>query len=85
MFIRQFGSRGSGEGELQEIWSIAVDKYNLVYVADIGNHCISIFTIEGQFVNDIKCKGLFELFSFLTVDMSGNLYVVDHENILAMF
>ena len=84
VFIRLFGSRGPGGGELGKIQSIAVDRYSFVYVADEGNHRISIFTTDGQFIKSIDFKGSdtgqFDSPCGITVDTLGNLYVVDYKN-----
>ena len=82
--IRQFGSRGSGEGELGEIWSIAVDRHDLIYVPDRGNNRISIFTSDGQFIKNFGSKGSdegqFNSPSDIKIDVLGNLYIADTDN-----
>ena len=42
-YLRQFGSYGSGDGQLDCPSSITIDSHNMVYVAEYGNdfsiHC----------------------------------------------
>ena len=84
-FLRRFGSKGCGDGELDDIKSVTVDGYNLVYVTDSGNHRISIFTTEGQFVMSVGAKdGQFKDLCGITIDVSGNLYVIDKRKRLLM-
>ena len=66
------------------IKSVAVDRYNQVYVVDHYNNCISIFTSDGQFIKSIGSKGSddgqFDDPCGITVDAIGNLYIVDTDN-----
>ena len=57
-FVRAFGSRGSGDGELISPCGVAIgpgtaSRPPLVFVCDKGNHRISIFTRSGAFVRTI--------------------------------
>ena len=56
----------------------------MVYVAEYGNHCISVFTIDGAFIQHIGHRGSgegeFNTPLGITVDTLGNLYVGDHGN-----
>lgn len=55
-FVRQWGSGGSGQGQFNEPWGLAVnDEY--VYVADTWNHRIQKFTLEGDFVGTYGLSG----------------------------
>lgn len=48
--IFKFGKKGSGQGEFQFPYGIAGDKDGNVYVADLYNGKISIFTPKGKFI-----------------------------------
>ncbi|CAI8055041.1 E3 ubiquitin-protein ligase TRIM71 [Geodia barretti] len=50
VYLRQFGKKGEGEGELNEPVSIAIDSGNVVYVGELGNNRISIFSTDGEFI-----------------------------------
>ena len=49
-FLRKFGKRGRGDGELDYTVSVAIDSDDVVYVVEAGNHHISLFTSEGHFI-----------------------------------
>ena len=58
-FLRMFGRRGEGRGELN--WHIALALHpnnNMVYVSESFNYRISVFTIEGQFVTSFDVPGM---------------------------
>lgn len=48
--IFKFGKQGNGEGQFQFPYGITGDKDGNVYVADLYNNRISIFTSKGKFV-----------------------------------
>ncbi len=47
-----FGTQGTGHGQFQFPYGIAVDNNGLVYVADLYNSNIQVFTSSGKFVRD---------------------------------
>ena len=55
-FLAQFGSKGSGPGQLCNPTEIAVDN-GLVYVSEYSNSRISVFTSDGVFVRSFGGKG----------------------------
>ena len=55
-FLRMFGRRGQGKGELDWPISIAVHD-GLLYVGEGVNGRVSVFTLEGQFVTSFGSKG----------------------------
>lgn len=83
-FLRMFGGRGEGKGELREPYGITIDSEDKVYISDWKNHCISIYTPEGQFVTSFGSQGnepgQFHFPSGLAVNDSGLLYVCDAAN-----
>jgi len=48
--VFKFGKKGTGEGEFQFPYGITGDKDGNVYVADLYNCKISIFTAKGKFI-----------------------------------
>jgi len=48
-WIRNWGSRGSGEGQFNIVHGIAVDAQGNVYVADEGNKRVQVFDGDGKF------------------------------------
>jgi DNA-binding beta-propeller fold protein YncE len=51
-FVKTWGERGSGPGQLNLPHSIAVDATGKVYVADRGNHRIQVFDNDGRFLSE---------------------------------
>jgi hypothetical protein len=56
-FVKTFGSKGSGQGQLDMPNSIAVDARGNVYVADLGNKRIQVFDNDGNFKTQIGDVG----------------------------
>ena len=56
-YLRQFGRKGKGEGELDQPVSIDIDSHNVVYVTEYWNHRVSIFTTDGGFIKSFGSKG----------------------------
>lgn len=48
--LREWGQKGTGEGEFQLPGSIALGPDQLIYVPDQGNSRIQVFTRDGKFV-----------------------------------
>jgi DNA-binding beta-propeller fold protein YncE len=48
-WIRNWGSRGSGEGQFNIVHGIAIDAQGNVYVGDEGNKRVQVFDTEGTF------------------------------------
>ena len=84
MFVAQWGSQGSGEGQFAGARSVAVDNKGNVYVADTDNHRIQKFTGEGQFVVQWGSQGSGEGQFFvpygIAVDGAGHVYGGDSQN-----
>jgi len=49
--VLQFGTSGSGRGELSRPAGVSIDKHGDIYVADRGNHRIQLFGQNGNFVD----------------------------------
>ena len=83
-YLVQFGSNGSGGGQVLTPTSVAVDTHNLVYVTDHNNHRISIFNTSGKFIRYFGKDGTgetdFNSLNGIAVDLLGNLYVSDTSN-----
>ncbi|MGA2586662.1 MAG: PEGA domain-containing protein [Candidatus Aminicenantales bacterium] len=83
-FVAKWGSYGSGDGQFNGIWSIAVDSSGNIYVADTLNHRVQKFTSGGGFVAAWGSLGYgdgqFNDPTGVAVDASGNVYAVDSNN-----
>ena len=56
-FLYEFGSYGSGDGELNQRTGLAVDKTGHLLVCSLGNHKVQVFTLDGRFVTKFGEKG----------------------------
>ena len=81
-FLRMFGNVGRAEERLCGPYSVAVESSGMVYVSQPKQHCISVYTCEGQFLtsfstvleNEVKRDtGPFGL----AMDSQGLVYVCD--------
>ena len=76
-FINQWGSKGSGQGELSEPHSIAMDSQGRLFVGDRENNRIQIFSQEGAFIDEWRQFGR-PSGIFITPD--DKIYVADSES-----
>lgn len=80
----QFGSRGDGNGSLNNPAGITVDDQGQFVVADRSNHRVQIFQQNGTFVTKFGGKGqgdgLMRFPAGVAVDKRGQLYVADTFN-----
>lgn len=81
--------RTIGQGELKEPLRIALDEERgRLYVSDLADQQVKVFTLEGQFVQAIggekgvrsQADGEFNRPNDLAVDRDGNLFVCDQLN-----
>ena len=57
VFVKSWGSRGSGDNQFKIVHGIAVDANGNVYVADRGNNRIQVFDNNGTFKSSITTGG----------------------------
>jgi DNA-binding beta-propeller fold protein YncE len=57
MFVKSWGSTGTGQGQFNVVASIAADKQGNVYVADRGNRRIQVFDGNGTYKSEITNVG----------------------------
>ncbi|MGD0176101.1 MAG: hypothetical protein ABSC50_04665 [Candidatus Bathyarchaeia archaeon] len=83
-FLLKWGSSGSGNGQFNEPYGLAVDSAGNVYVTDIGNDRVEKFTSTGAFLNWWGSlgsgNGQFSSPKGVAVDSAGNVYVTDVDN-----
>jgi DNA-binding beta-propeller fold protein YncE len=81
--VTSFGTQGSGDGQFQSPWGIAIVN-GVVYVSDVQNSRLQAFTTAGVFLG--KWGGLgsgayqFSNPSGIATDASGKLYIDDAGN-----
>ncbi|MDA0832852.1 MAG: hypothetical protein O2955_06695 [Planctomycetota bacterium] len=89
--LREWGTKGSGDGEFLLPGSVAVGPDNLIYVPDQGNSRVQKFTKEGKYVGqfgslgfepgqfggDQSPGGRFAGPQFVAFDSHSNIYTTD--------
>ena len=83
-FTLKWGTQGSGDGQFNTPYGIAIDSSGDVYVADYLNNRVQKFTIPGVFLIKWGTHGnrgrQFDRPIDVAVDASGNVYVADLYN-----
>lgn len=82
-FLLQWGSQGTGPGQFSNPVSVHLDENGLVYVADLSNHRIQVFDMEGNHVDTWGTPGMGDgqfLFPYDAVTHDGFVYVADSVN-----
>jgi DNA-binding beta-propeller fold protein YncE len=84
IFELSWGTSGTGNGEFEFPYDIAVDASSNVYVVDSYNHRVQKFDSDGNYLTQWGTNGSgngqFESPDGVAVDDSGNVYVVDAGN-----
>lgn len=79
--VLDFGTRGTGDGELNLPRDVAIGRDGMLYVVDGGNFRVQVFGPDGSFVKTFgsvgRQTGQFSRPKEAAVDADGNLYVVD--------
>ena len=76
-FIKTWGHKGSGPGELSEPHTIALDSQGRLFVGDRENNRIQIFDQEGKFLTEWKQFGRP---SGIFITKEDTIYVADSES-----
>ena len=83
-FISDWGTAGSGDGEINGPSGIHFDAEDNVYLVDAKNNRIQKFTKDGKFLEkwgqEGSGDGEFNMPWGIDLDRSGNVYVVDWRN-----
>lgn len=84
VYLRQFGSEGSGDGQLREPTGVAISEGS-VYVADHRNHRVQQFSMTGAYVDQFGGQGtgagqFEEPYGIAANPSTGVLYVCDPYN-----
>ena len=83
-FILKWGSQGTGNGQFQKPYGIAIDSLNNVYVVDKDNDRIQKFDSNGNFLLKWGTTGTgdgqFKHPQGIAISGAGNIYVADLDN-----
>jgi streptogramin lyase len=83
-FIQQFGSRGSGPGQMSDAEGMAFDPAGNLWVADVDNNRVEEFSASGVYLGQVGSAGSgpgqFQWPEGLAFDAAGNLWVADTAN-----
>ncbi|MEK7745719.1 MAG: 6-bladed beta-propeller, partial [Elusimicrobiota bacterium] len=83
-FLAKWGSFGSGDGQMNQPYSVAVDASGNVYVADFFNSRIQKFDSAGNFLAKWGTigsgNGQFSSLGGIAADPSGNVYTTERGN-----
>jgi DNA-binding beta-propeller fold protein YncE len=77
-FIKQWGTRGTAPGELDQPHAFAFDSKGRLFVADRGNNRIQIFDQDGKLLDTGWQQ--FSRVSGLWIDKNDTLYAADSES-----
>ena len=58
VFVRQFGSIGSGNGQLAGPFDVTHDQDGNLYVSDYANNRVQVFNMQGKFLHILTTPGL---------------------------
>jgi DNA-binding beta-propeller fold protein YncE len=82
--VRQWGSRGSGDGRFSSPAGVTVDGAGRVYVVDGENNRVQVFGSNGRFLAKWGYRGSepgeFSQPTAIAVDCAGEVYVADTNN-----
>jgi len=76
-FIKAWGKKGTGPGEMDTPHSIGMDSRGRLFVADRANSRIQIFDQDGRFLDQWKQFGRP---SGVFIDKKDNIYVADSQS-----
>ena len=77
-------TQGSGDGQFNQPFTVAVNASGYIYVADSGNYRIQVFDSNGVFMKKWGSygggNGQFDFPEGIAIDSVGQVYVVDANN-----
>ena len=85
VFIKSWGSNGTGDGRFLYPYGITVDNLNNIYVTDWTGNTVQKFSSDGTFIvkygsSSGSAAGQFSAPTDITHDSAGNFYVLDNQN-----
>lgn len=77
-YVRQWGTKGAGDGQFDIVHDITIDARGLLYIADRNNQRIQIFNQQGKFLG--KWTGLGAPWGLHYVKGEDSIYMCDGLN-----
>lgn len=78
IYQKQWGRKGTGDGEFNLVHDVALDPRGRVYVADRENYRVQVFDADGKFL--AKWTGIGSPWGLYYVDRESSIYMVDGHN-----
>jgi YD repeat-containing protein len=83
-YLRQFGTAGTGNGQLKEPHGVALDSSSHVWVVDTGNNRVQELSFTGEYMRQFGTLGTgagqFKTPDSIAIDSSSNVWVTDTGN-----
>jgi hypothetical protein len=72
-FVRQFGRKGGGPGELETPLSMGLTADGSLVVSDLGNRSFVVFTTEGEYVRNVPFADELGFPTAMAIDRRGGI------------
>ena len=83
-YVSKFGTTGSGNGQFNRVYDVAIDSSGNLYITDSLNNRVQKFdsseTHQLSFGTTGSGNGQFNVPTGIVIDSLGNLYVADYDN-----
>ena len=74
----EFGTEGSGPGQFQRPWDIAIDSKDTIYVCDCGNMRIQRLLSNGRFIGEFEVPAWPHS---IAIDYNDVIYITDEDTV----
>ena len=71
-------------GELSCPHCLSIDSNGVVYVTDKYNHCVQLFSVDGQFISSFGSDQLYRP-TGICIDSTNTLYITDENNHVSVY